>query len=246
MAEADKVALVTGVGKETGLGFAVAQALIDEGFTVLVSARQPEAAEVLARTLDPKSEGCARALALDISDASQIRTAVKTISNDFGKLDVLINNAAAMSPYGELAATADLQAARQVFDTTLYGTWELTQALLPLLRKSQAARVVNVSSGAGSHGDTVFGLTTDNQMGTSYAVSKAALNALTVKFAREESADSIKINAVCPGFTATFDGAENMGARPPAESAKGVVWAAMLPTDGPTGGFFRDGEVLAW
>jgi NAD(P)-dependent dehydrogenase (short-subunit alcohol dehydrogenase family) len=122
----------------------------------------------------------------------------------------------------------------------------LTQALLPLMRKSQHARIVNVSSGAGSHGDTAFGLTTGNSMGTSYAVAKAALNALTVKLANEEKVNRVLVNAVCPGFTATFEGGEKMGARPVKEGAASVVWAAMLPDDGPTGGFFRDGKTIPW
>ncbi|MFM7445410.1 MAG: SDR family NAD(P)-dependent oxidoreductase, partial [Tabrizicola sp.] len=106
-------------------------------------------------------------------------------------------------------------------------------------------RLVNVSSGAGSHGDTAFGLTTDNAMGTSYAVAKAALNALTAKLAKEETS-GVKINAVCPGFTATFPGGAEMGARPVSEGAASILWAADLPQDGPTGGFFRDGKPLPW
>lgn len=83
-------------------------------------------------------------------------------------------------------------------------------------------------------------------MGTSYAVAKAALNALTVKFANEEKAYGILVNAVCPGFTATFEGGEQMGARPVKDGAASVAWAALLPDDGPTGGFFRDGQPLPW
>jgi NAD(P)-dependent dehydrogenase (short-subunit alcohol dehydrogenase family) len=122
----------------------------------------------------------------------------------------------------------------------------MIQAFLPLLRKSEHARIVNVSSGAGSHGDQAFGLTTDNQMGTSYAVAKAALNALTVKVAKEVAVDNILVNSVCPGFTATFEGGDAMGARPVSEGAASVVWAATLPDGGPTGQFFRDGRPLPW
>jgi NAD(P)-dependent dehydrogenase (short-subunit alcohol dehydrogenase family) len=109
-------------------------------------------------------------------------------------------------------------------DTTLFGTWALTQALLPLLRKSPQARIGNVTSGAGSHGDTAFGLTRANEMRT----------------------DRVLINAVCPGFTATFEGGAQMGSRPVAEDAASVIWAALLPDDGPTAGFFRDGKVPPW
>jgi NAD(P)-dependent dehydrogenase (short-subunit alcohol dehydrogenase family) len=129
-------------------------------------------------------------------------------------------------------------------ETVLFGSWRLTQALLPLLRKSAHPRVVNVSSGAGSHADTSFGLYSGNGIGTSYAVAKKALNALTVKFANENK--DMLINAVCPGFTATFEGGEAMGARPVKDGAASILYAALLPDDGPTGGFFRDGQPIGW
>jgi NAD(P)-dependent dehydrogenase (short-subunit alcohol dehydrogenase family) len=146
---------------------------------------------------------------------------------------------------GETPSNADLRKAMDAMQATLFGAWRLTQALTPAL-KAAKGRVVNVSSGAGSHGDAVFGLTSSNAMGPAYAVSKAALNALTVAFSRELSVHGVKVNAVCPGFTATFPGAEAMGARPVKVSAAGVVWAATLPADGPTGGFFRDQKELPW
>jgi NAD(P)-dependent dehydrogenase (short-subunit alcohol dehydrogenase family) len=130
-------------------------------------------------------------------------------------------------------------------ETNLFGAWRTTQALLPLLRRSRRGRIVNVSSGAGSHGDPRFGLAAGPGM-TSYAVSKAALNALTVKLALELGEDGILVNAVCPGLTATAPGMEAMGARPVAEGAASVVWAATLPANGPTGGLFRDGRALPW
>lgn len=246
MSQAGRIALVTGVSKETGLGYAVSQAMLDQGMTVYVTARSQAKADKVVQMLKVGERGKAVPLSIDIADTNSIRVASELLSTSHGRLDILVNNAAATSPYGELAATADLGQARAIFDATLFGTWAMCQVMLPLLRKSDAGRIVNVSSGAGSHGDQVFGLTTDNQMGTSYAASKAALNALTVKLAREEMGTPLKINAVCPGFTATFEGGEAMGARPPAESAQGILWAATLQEDGPTAGFFRDGEALPW
>jgi len=246
MAHTETIALVTGVGKETGLGFAVSQALVSLGMTVYVTARKQSQANHIASSLRIEDDGAVVPAALDISDAEAAARLATKVEGEHGKLDILINNAAMTSPYGELAATADLADARAVFDVILFGTWAVCQAMLPLMHRSHAGRLVNVSSGAGSHGDQMFGLTTGNQMGTSYAVSKAALNALTVKLAFEVAETNIKANVVCPGFTATFEGGEAMGARPPAESAKGVIWAATLPEDGPTAGFFRDGVSLSW
>ncbi len=236
-----RIALVTGVGKETGLGFAVAQTLARRGDRVWVAARTKAQAKAMALAIG----GDTVPLALDLVDPSAIAAATKAVQEREGQLDLLINNAAAVAPWGEMSAGADLVVARQVMDVTLFGTWAMCQALLPLLRLSPQGRLVNVSSGAGSHGDHVFGLTTANSMGTSYAVAKAALNALTVKLAREETS-AVKINAVCPGFTATFPGGTEMGARPVAEGAASILWAADLAEDGPTGGFFRDGKPLPW
>jgi NAD(P)-dependent dehydrogenase (short-subunit alcohol dehydrogenase family) len=109
-----------------------------------------------------------------------------------------------------------------------------------------APRIVNVSSGAGSYGDTAFGLRARSGAAASYGISKAALNALTVTLAAELADSGILVNAVCPGLTATWPGAESMGARPAHDSAAGVVWAATLPDGGPTGGLFRDGRPLPW
>ncbi|RIV19779.1 SDR family NAD(P)-dependent oxidoreductase [Fibrisoma montanum] len=241
----NRVALVTGVGRAAGIGFEVCRQLASQGITTLLTARRAEAAESLAGTL--RDEGLdVRPYGLDVAEPDSVRQLTDRIQEDVGRLDILINNAAGTSAYGEQAATADLDQAHVVLETTLFGSWRLIQALLPLLRQSPAGRIVNVSSGAGSHGDPMFGLATNNQMGTSYAVSKAALNALTSKLALEEKESNVLINAVCPGFTATFEGGEAMGAQPVADGAAGIVWAALLDNDGPTGKFFRNKAELAW
>ena len=131
-------------------------------------------------------------------------------------------------------------------DTNLYGTWRVTQAALPLLRASAHPRVVVVGSGAGSHSEATFGLTARGGAAASYGISKAALGALVATLAAELAGSGVLVNTVCPGLTATYPGAEAMGARPVADGAAGVVWAATLPDDGPTGGFFRDGQPLGW
>ncbi len=148
--------------------------------------------------------------------------------------------------YDVLVAARDLDQARSVMDTNLFGTWRLTQALLPALRRAaSSARIVMVGSGSGSHGDPDFGLPT-SPVSVSYAVSKAALHALTVKLSVELAPDGILVNAVDPGLTATAPGMEAMGARPVADGARSVVHAALLPDGGPTGTLTRDGEPMPW
>jgi NAD(P)-dependent dehydrogenase (short-subunit alcohol dehydrogenase family) len=241
----NRIALITGVGRAEGIGFEVSRQLGKLGMTVLLTARKAEAAQTLAAQLRNESLDI-HGLTLDVTSDDSVRQLADDIAAKWGHLDILINNAAGTSAYGEKPSAANLVVAHDVFETTLFGAWRTTQALMPLLRKSTACRIVNVSSGAGSHGDPFFGLNTANSMGPSYAVAKAALNALTATLAQELKSSGMLVNAVDPGFTATFPGGESMGARPVSEGAASIVWATLLPDDGPTGGFFRDGKPLAW
>lgn len=150
---------------------------------------------------------------------------------------MLINNAAITYDTWQRAVSADLDVVREAAETNLYGPWRLTRALLPQLRASAHPRVVNVSSEAAS-------LTSMGGGTPAYSASKVALNALTRMFAAELRSDGILVNAVCPGWVATDMG--GAGGRPVEEGAVGVLWAATLPDDGPTGGFFRDGRPLPW
>jgi len=236
-----RTAVVTGAGRATGIGFEVARQLAQRGMRVLLTARRLEDAE--ARSAELRAEGLdVVGQALDVTDPASIRAVADAVP----VVDVLVNNAAATSVYGEVPSNADIDGALASAAVTLYGPWRVTQAFLPALRRSDHARIVNVSSGAGSHGDAAFGLTSGNPMGPSYAVAKAGLNALTALWAKELAEEGILVNAVGPGFTATFEGGEAMGARPVAEGAASVVWACELSDDGPTGGFFRDGEPVPW
>lgn len=239
-----RVCLVTGVGRREGLGFEVCRQLGAKGFRVVLAARDEERAMALSRELSAEGPEV-EPLALDITNEQSRRLAAAHLEGT-GALDVLVNNAAGLGRMGETVAAARLEDARAAFETTLLGTWGVIQTLLPLLRRSAHPRIVNVSSGAGSHGDSAFGLRSGNAMGPSYACAKAALNALTSATARELAGTGILVNAVCPGFTATFPGGEAMGARPVADGAASIVWAADLPDDGPSGGFFRDGRELPW
>ena len=234
------VALVTGAAR--GIGREVAAQLAGAGFRVVLTARDVAAARAAA---DPLGAGV-WPLALDVTDDTSIAAAVAAVTADPGRLDVLVNNAAAFVDWTETATTADLDAARAVMETNLYGGWRASQAFLPLLRTSGHGRVVFVSSGAGSHGDPEFGLAARRGAAASYGITKAAVNALVSSLATELEGTGVLVNAVCPGLTATYPGAEAMGARPVTDGAASVLWAATLPDDGPTGGFFRDGQPLPW
>lgn len=219
------VALVTGANR--GIGREVCRQLAARGHDVLLAARSAEAAERAAKEVG------ATPLRLDVTSADDIARA----ASEIGRLDVLVNNAAITYDTWQRASTADLAVVREAAETNLYGPWRLTQALLPLLRRSPHGRIVNVSSEAAS-------LTNMGGGTPAYTASKVALNALTRMFAAELRADGVLVNAVCPGWVATDMGGP--GGRPVADGAASVVWAATLPDDGPTGGFFRDGRPLPW
>jgi NAD(P)-dependent dehydrogenase (short-subunit alcohol dehydrogenase family) len=237
------VAVVTGAAR--GIGLEVAAQLARTGMRVALTARRPAAAETAAGPLLDEGLDIVPA-GLDIASEPGVRDLTDRIEAEIGRVDVLVGNAAAPADWAELPSTADLTAVRRTLDVNLLGTWRVVQALLPALRRSPHPRVVLVSSGAGSHGDPVFGLTTAGGTRASYGISKAAVNALTAKLASELEGTGILVNAVCPGLTATAPGMEEMGARPVAEGAAGIVWAATLPDGGPSGCLFRDGAPLSW
>ncbi|MFJ5711364.1 SDR family oxidoreductase [Streptomyces sp. NPDC093105] len=229
------VSLVTGGNR--GIGRETARQLAALGHTVLLSARRPEDAERAVAALAPEVPGTLVPCRLDVTDAEDVRALARRVEEEFGRLDVLVNNAAVNYDTARRAATVDLDEVRHTLETNLFGAWRTAQAFLPLLRRSPRPRVVNVSSESGSLASMSGGT-------PAYGVSKAALNALTRKLADELRADRILVNAVCPGWIATDMGGP--GGDPVDEGAASVVWAATLPDSGPTGGFFRHGEPLAW
>ena len=238
-----EVALVTGAARGIGLEFA--RQLAGRRMTVILGARDPEKAAAAAGA--PVREGIddARPKVLDVADAGSVGRLADELRGEFGRLDVLVNNVGAYADWTETASASDLDSSRAVIDTNLFGAWRVRQAFLPPIRHSEHGRIVNGSSGAGSHGEPRFGLATGGGAAASYSISKAALNALTAKLTAELDG-VVLVNSVDPGLTATYPGAEALGARPGAEGAASMVWAATLPDDGPTGGFFRDGEPLPW
>jgi len=227
--ETATVSLVTGGNR--GIGREVCRQLAARGHAVVLTARSATAAATAAQAVG------AEPLRLDVTDPASVADAARWVGERFGRLDVLVNNAAITYDTWQRAITADLAVVREAADTNLYGPWLMVQEFLPLLRRSSHARIVNVSSEAGS-------LTSMGGGTPAYTASKTALNALTRMLAAELRPGRILVNAVCPGWVATDMGGP--GGRSVADGAASVVWAATLPDSGPTGGFFRDGQPLPW
>jgi NAD(P)-dependent dehydrogenase (short-subunit alcohol dehydrogenase family) len=236
MPQAEKVALVTGANK--GIGFELARQLGRRGMSVLLGARNTELGEDAAQKL--RSEGLdARALHIDLNQLETIHQATKQIETEYGRLDVLINNAGIADAADGPPSTANLEAVRRVFDTNLFGTLAVTQAMLPLVRRAIAGRIVNVSSGLGSltlNGDPAWEFAQVKRLG--YNSSKAALNMMTVQLAFELRDTKIKVNSANPGFTAT-DLNGYRGYQTVEEGAMEALRLALLDEDGPTGGVFN-------
>ncbi|MFJ4620813.1 SDR family NAD(P)-dependent oxidoreductase [Streptomyces sp. NPDC088812] len=247
-----KVALVTGANK--GIGRGVAEQLAALGMTVVIGARDPLRGEEAAAAVRAAG-GDAHAVTLDVTDRATVQEAARQVEERFGRLDVLINNAGItgsgqVSPedaHDQVPSSVDLDMVRAVFDTNVLGVIAVTNAMLPLLRRSPAPRVVNVSSHAAS-----LTLTSDPDgpfaallPSAAYAPSKTALTALTVQYAKELRKDGILVNAVAPGFVAT-DGNNHTGFLTVAQGATVVVRLATLGADGPTAGFFGEEGPLPW
>ncbi len=223
--------LVTGANR--GIGKEVAIQLGALGHHVLVGSRDAAKA---AATVDAiaSTRGRATALPLDIANPESVDRAVAQVEN-LGELDVLVNNAAITYDTWQSAIDPDFEVVREALETNLFGTWQLTAALAPRLRASSHGRIVNVSSGAGALDDMGGRI-------PAYRISKVSLNALTRMWAAE--LPGVLVNSVCPGWVATDMGGS--GGRPVSDGAAGIVWAATLPDDGPTGGFFRDQQAIPW
>jgi NAD(P)-dependent dehydrogenase (short-subunit alcohol dehydrogenase family) len=240
-----KIALITGANR--GLGLETARQLGRQGTTVLLAARELKKAEAAAATL--KEEGIdARPLKLDVNNPEDYAAVTKTIDRDFGVLDILVNNAGVMidNRSGNETSVTSAEVLRKTFDTNFFAVVGLTQALLPLLRKSKAGRIVNLSSILGSltlhatKGSPIYEAKT-----FAYDASKAALNSFTIHLAHELANTKIKVNSAHPGWVKTEMGGE--GAMLEIEDgAKTSVELATLPEDGPTGGYFHLGETLPW
>lgn len=244
------VALVSGANR--GIGRQVAKDLAGHGFVVLVGSRD------LQRGRDAAAEISADATAvqLDVADEASVRAAASRIGSEFGRLDLLVNNAG-VSFLGDqdtpldvrassgLLTVAPLDTVRQIYEINVFGVIALTQALLPLLRATEGSRIVNVGSGGGSLAANADPANPHRRMFGVYSVSKAALHAVSLAFATALESEGIPVNTVDPGMTATALN-DFRGTKTVAEGAAHIVDVALRGTDGPTGTFTSDEGPMPW
>jgi NAD(P)-dependent dehydrogenase (short-subunit alcohol dehydrogenase family) len=234
-------ALVTGANK--GIGYAIAEGLGRAGLRVLIGARN---AGALAEAVDRlRSAGVdAEGVRIDVTDDESVTVAAAEVEERFGRLDVLVNNAGVSGPFDPVTwtqdpTTLDLDVLRDVVDVNVYGVVRVTNAMLPLLRRSPAPRIVNASSSMGSLGRQ------PGPVMAAYSPSKTFLNGITTQYARAFADTPVIVNAACPGLVATdFNGFA--GDRTAEQGAATAIRLAMLPDDGPRGGFFEDAGVVPW
>lgn len=230
-----RIAVVTGANK--GIGFEVARQLARLGLRVFLGARNAAAGRAAAEKISAESNGAATFLPIDIADLASIRAAAAEFARETDRLDVLVNNAGILLDDDKAALTITPEIFEQTLRTNTLGPWLVAQAFVPLLKKSAAPRIVNVSSGGGQLEDGADG------WAPAYCVSKTALNGVTVQLAA--ALPNFAVNSICPGWVRTDMGGEN-ASRSIGEGAAGIVW---LATDAPqdlTGKFVKDRKVIPW
>lgn len=240
------IALITGANK--GIGFEVAHQLGKQDVHVLVGARNAEKGQEAAKTLQDEGVS-ADFLAIDVTDENSVKMAAQTVAQQYGKLDILCNNAGVNPESSHQILSSDqlsLDLLKQIYAANVFGAFLVTREFIPLLKKSTGGRIVNTSSTLGSLTDQLkpesvyYGVTT-----LGYNSSKTALNALTVQFAKELSDTSIKINSACPGWVKTDLGSDQ-APRTVDKGARIIVELATLSEEAPSGGFFDENGVVPW
>jgi NAD(P)-dependent dehydrogenase (short-subunit alcohol dehydrogenase family) len=240
MSDSSQVAVVTGGNR--GLGLETCRQLARRGAKVVLTSRSVDKGLEAVRQLH--EDGLeVQFHALDVTDSASVKALAHFLKSEYRRLDILVNNAGVfIDPYdpadpGQASIFgADIDTIRKTLETNTYGALRVTQALIPMM--NGRGNIVNVSSGMGQLSDM-------NGCCPAYRLSKTALNAVTRIFADELKDTRIKINSVCPGWVQTDMGGSNAD-RSVEEGAAGILWAARLPDDGPTGGFFRDGQAIPW
>ncbi len=227
-----RVTLVSGANR--GIGREIVRQLAERGVTTILGSRDEEKGRVAAEGMD----GNVRVRQLDATDEKGIAQLACDIEEEFGRLDVLVNNAGISIDGGQHGVDADLDVVRETLEMNLFGAWRLCEAFVPLMQRNRYGRIVNVSSGMGALNDMGGG-------SPAYRVSKTSLNALTRILASELRGMGILVNSVCPGWVRTDMGGSG-ASRTVEEGADTPVWAATLPNNGPNGCFFRDRRPIPW
>jgi NAD(P)-dependent dehydrogenase (short-subunit alcohol dehydrogenase family) len=231
----NRVAVVSGGNR--GLGLELVRALAANGMRVVMATRSLDRGRAALDLLGDLADRVA-VRELDLTDQVSVARLAATLEQQLGRCDALMNNAAVLIDDEHDALDVDLDVVRRTLETNLLGTWRLTQAIAPLMRRRGSGRIVNITSELGSLGPMAAGL-------PAYRVSQAAINALTRILAQELADDGILVNACCPGppELTVADVRTTIEFTPSADTA---VWLATLPDDGPTGGFFRDRQPISW
>jgi NAD(P)-dependent dehydrogenase (short-subunit alcohol dehydrogenase family) len=236
------IALVTGANK--GIGYEIAAGLGALGWSVGVGARDETRREAAVAKL--RAAGAdAFGVPLDVTDDASVAAAAGLVEERGGRLDVLVNNAGVTGGRPQEPTVVDLAIVRTAVETNVIGVIRVTNAMLPLLRRSASPRIVNMSSSVGSLTLQTTPGTETGPISAAYSPSKTFLNAVTVQYAKELRGTNILINAACPGYTAT-DLNGFRGVRTPQQGAAIAIRLATLPDDDPTGGFFDDAGVVPW
>jgi NAD(P)-dependent dehydrogenase (short-subunit alcohol dehydrogenase family) len=229
-----RIALITGANR--GLGRETARQLLQRGYKVVLTSRDPEKGRQAAQALEQL--GPIRFHPLDVTQGESIQALRTWVEREYGRLDVLINNAAVYLEDDQSILSIPEQVIRQTLETNTLGPLWLCRAFLSMMQARNYGRVVNVSSGMGQMDDL-------DDYGAAYRLSKLALNGLTRILCDAVRGSNILVNAVCPGWVRTDMGGAG-APRSLEQGAQGIVWAASLPDGGPSGGFFRDGKAVPW
>ena len=228
-----EIAIVTGANR--GIGLEVVLKLSKKGIQVILCSRSLEKGHQAWTEIGEPNNVIVKKL--DVTSDKEIQDLQEAVKKQFGRLDILINNAGINYDTWQNAVSADLENVHETLESNLFGPWKMVKGFLALLKKSESPRIVNVSSGAGALTDMAGGT-------PGYSISKAALNVLTIKLAHDLKEEKILVNSVCPGWVRTDMGGSK-APRSVEQGAEGIVWAATIPDQGPSGKFFRDGKEIA-
>ena len=232
MIEDGRIALVSGANR--GIGREIVRQLAEKGITTILGSRDEEKGRTAAEGMN----GNVVVKRLDVIDEDSVDRLASFVEDEFGRLDILINNAGIANDSGQRGVDADLDSVREALEANLFGAWRLCEAFVPLMQRNGYGRIVNISSGMGALNDMGGG-------SPAYRVSKTALNALTRILPSELRGSGIFVNSVSPGWVRTDMGGSD-ASRSVEEGADTPIWAATLPDNGPTGGFFRNRRPVSW